>query len=284
MPARSTVCLSFDFDAISAWVGTLGLVSPQYISRGEFAGKVAVPRVLDLLDRHNLKTTWFIPGMDAEAFPDVAKRIRDSGHEIGHHGYAHEVPTHLEEAEERRALERGLDALDRVLGVRPHGYRSPAADLSVNTTRLLAEYDFTYDSSLWGRDLDLYWCRTGDVVTPDEPIKFGEELDVVEVPMGTIGDFVYFEFVMAPGIFMPASTDAQALGRRWLADLDFLVEDHPGGVLTPIFHPQAIARGSKMRLLEDFIDHAMELDVQFKTMSETADEWKASNIRSIAVS
>jgi peptidoglycan/xylan/chitin deacetylase (PgdA/CDA1 family) len=69
----------------------------------------------------------------------VCKRIRDAGHEIGHYGYAHEGPTSLDEAAEREVLERGLDAMDRVLGVRPQGYRSSAFNLSPNSTRLLEE-------------------------------------------------------------------------------------------------------------------------------------------------
>jgi peptidoglycan/xylan/chitin deacetylase (PgdA/CDA1 family) len=277
-PATDTsVCLSFDMDAISAWVGTLGLSSPTYVSRGEFAARVAAPRVLDLLDREDVKATWFIPGMDAEAFPDICKRIRDSGHEIGHHGYAHEVPTHLEEPAERRMIERGLEALDRVLGVTPAGYRSPAADLSANSTRLLAEYGFTYDTSLWGSDYGMYRCRTGDIVDPEVPIQFGTELDLVEAPIGTIYDFVLLEFIMTPGLVLPASTDVVALGKRWIDDLDFMVDQVQGGTLTGVWHPSAIGRGSKLRTIENFIHRGKDLGVSFKTMSEAVADWKKTN-------
>src|SRR4051794_23764093 len=124
--SRPTVCLTFDFDAISVWVGTLGLTSPQFIARGEYSANVATPRILDMLKREGVTATFFIPGMDAETFPEICKRIRDEGHEIGHHNYAHETPTDLDEATERVVIERGLEALDKVLGVRPAGYRSPA--------------------------------------------------------------------------------------------------------------------------------------------------------------
>ncbi|GAB3930621.1 polysaccharide deacetylase [Kribbella albertanoniae] len=273
----ASVCLSFDLDAISFWVGMLGLSSPTYISRGEFAATVAAPRILDLLDREEVKSTWFIPGMDAEAYPDVCKRIRDSGHEIGHHGYAHEVPTNLDEPAERRMIERGLEALDQVLGVTPTGYRSPAADLSPNTTSLLVEYGFRYDSSLWGSDYGMYRCRTADVVDPELPVQFGDELDLVEVPLGTIIDFVLLEFVMTPGLLLPASTDVVALGKRWIDDLEFLVDQVPGGTLTGVWHPAAIGRASKLRTVENFIRRGKELGVPFKTMSEAAEEWKSAH-------
>ncbi|GAA0591507.1 polysaccharide deacetylase family protein [Kribbella sandramycini] len=273
----ASVCLSFDLDAISFWVGMLGLSSPTYISRGEFAATVATPRILDLLDREGVKSTWFIPGMDADAYPDICKRIRDSGHEIGHHGYAHEVPTNLEEPAERRMIERGLEALDRVLGVTPTGYRSPAADLSPKTTELLVEYGFSYDSSLWGSDYGMYRCRAADVIDTENPVQFGRELDLVEIPLGTIIDFVLLEFVMTPGLLLPANTDIVALGQRWIDDLDFMTEHVPGGTLTGVWHPAAIGRASKLRTVENFIHRAKELDLPFKTMSEAADDWKADH-------
>lgn len=91
----ATICLTFDFDAISAWAGTFGLTTPQYVSRGEYGANVATPRILDLLEREGVKSTWYIPGMDVDTYPEVCRRIRDAGHEIGHHGYAHEGPTAL---------------------------------------------------------------------------------------------------------------------------------------------------------------------------------------------
>ncbi len=145
--SKPTVCLTFDFDAISVFAGSFGLTTPTYVSRGEFAANVATPRILDMLRRENVLATWFIPGMDIDTYPAVCKQIRDSGHEIGHHGYAHEAPMALAEEDERRTLEQGLDALDRVLQVRPYGYRSPAWDLSPNSTRLRLRLRLQHDGS-----------------------------------------------------------------------------------------------------------------------------------------
>jgi hypothetical protein len=55
-----SVCLSFDFDAICVWLGSLNATSPSAISRGEF-GAVATERLLDMLARWEIKSTWFIP-------------------------------------------------------------------------------------------------------------------------------------------------------------------------------------------------------------------------------
>jgi 5-methylcytosine-specific restriction endonuclease McrA len=116
------VALTFDFDAFCVWIGTLGAKSPSMISRGEF-GPIALRHILDLLDRFGIKSTFFIPGHSAVAFPEPTRMIRAAGHEIGHHGWVHENPAMLTPEQERHVLERGLEALDRIAGVRPVGYR-----------------------------------------------------------------------------------------------------------------------------------------------------------------
>ena len=145
------VALTFDFDACCVWIGTLGAKSPSMISRGEF-GPIALRRILDLLDRFGIKSTFFIPGHSAVAFPEPTRMIRAAGHEIGHHGWVHENPAMLTPEQERQVLERGLEALDRIAGARPVGYRSPAWDNSPATVSLLLEYGFEYESSLMGSD------------------------------------------------------------------------------------------------------------------------------------
>lgn len=272
----ATICLTFDFDAISAWAGTFGLTTPQYVSRGEYGANVATPRILDLLEREGVKSTWYIPGMDVDTYPEVCRRIRDAGHEIGHHGYAHEGPTALSEQAERDVLERGLDALDRVLGVKPYGYRSPAFDLSPNSTRLLHEYGFAYDSSMMANDFELYKCRTGDIIHTDKAVEFGPTLDLVEVPVTwTLADFPFTEFVLAPGMLVPGSTDVEAMAQRWMADLDFMIEEYPTGVFTQTFHPQSIGRGSRLRILERIIRRAKDHGAEFSTVNDAVVKWGA---------
>src|ERR1700733_14216416 len=86
---RLSVCLTFDFDALSPWVFEMAEGNVAALSRGEF-GAVAVPRILDLLARHELPATFFIPGHTALAYPDLVRRIQAAGHELGHHGWVYE--------------------------------------------------------------------------------------------------------------------------------------------------------------------------------------------------
>jgi hypothetical protein len=121
---RCKGALTFDFDACCDRIGTLGAKSPSMISRGEF-GPISLRRILDLLDRFGVKSTFFIPGHSAVAFPEPTRMIRAGGPEIGHHGWVHENPAMLTPEQERHVLERGLEALDRIAGAPPVGYRSP---------------------------------------------------------------------------------------------------------------------------------------------------------------
>ena len=89
---RSAVCLTFDYDTFSVWVQEFKKTTPTAISRGEF-GIVGVGRLLDLLDKYSIKSSWYAPGYDVEAHPEVVKEIFRKGHEIGHHGYLHEHPS-----------------------------------------------------------------------------------------------------------------------------------------------------------------------------------------------
>jgi peptidoglycan/xylan/chitin deacetylase (PgdA/CDA1 family) len=273
-----TVCLTFDFDAISVWAGMLGMTTPAAVSRGEFSGRVAVPRLLDLLAREEVSATFFVPGITIEAWPDLCRRILDEGHEIGHHGYHHITPVALDEAAEREQLERGLETMDRLLsGHRAVGYRSPGADLSANSTRLLADNGFLYESSLSAQDFEPYWCRTGDSVEPTGVAIFGPELELLEIPFSwSLDDFAQMEFVLTPnGIFIEGLSDPEKCRRMWLADLDYMVEDVPDGVFTMCMHPEVIGRGARIRVLEALIARGKEHGARFMPARAAAEDWIA---------
>ncbi len=151
---NSTIALTFDFDALIVWFGYPN-TTPAMLARGEYGVRVGIPRVLDLLHAHDLPATFFIPGHTIDSFPASVAAILEAGHEVAHHSYAHLDPSTQTPDEERRDLERALDALERI-GVKPLGYRSPSADMSEATLSLLEAYGFRYDSSLMADDFRPY--------------------------------------------------------------------------------------------------------------------------------
>ena len=276
MSKNVSVCLSFDFDAISIWIGPMRSQSPSTISRGEF-GQVGTERLLDVLRRQQILASWFIPGHTIETFPKLVQKIADSAHEIGHHGYLHENPASVPLDEERRILERGIECIRRITGKAPLGYRSPAWDLSPHSISLMLEYGFLYDSSLMATDFTPYYCRIGDKAPTDGPYIFGEEVNLVELPVDwSLDDWPYF------GLHWPAHhvglRTPDEVYKIWAADFDFLYQRMGTGTYILTMHPQVIGRGHRILMLERLIEYMKGHEgVTFKTMSQVATEWKQAN-------
>jgi peptidoglycan-N-acetylglucosamine deacetylase len=272
MATNVAVCLSFDFDAICVWLGSLNATSPSAISRGEF-GAVATERLLNMLARWDIKSTWFIPGHTIDTYPDLVRRVADAGHEIGHHNYCHENPISLSLDEEKRVLDRGTETIRRITGKAPEGFRSPAWDLSPHSLGLLLERGFLYDSSLMGNDYTPYFCRVGDVAAKDGPYIFGREVEMVELPVTWgLDDFPAFEWLF--GVNQGLSAPSQVY-ERWAGDFDYLCDFVGAGVYCLTMHPQVIGRGHRLLMLNRLVEHMKErTGVSFRTMAEVAREWK----------
>jgi peptidoglycan-N-acetylglucosamine deacetylase len=272
---RSIVCLTFDFDAISGWIAR-GMTSPGPISRGEFGPHVGVPRLLELLERHSIPTSWFIPGHTLETFPDACRRVADAGHEIGHHGWTHRPPAALTREEEEDELKRANDAIHRLTGRHARGYRSPAWDLSPHSVDLLLEHGFLYDSSMMADDYTPYRVRRGDVISLDEPAVFGAETRLIEMPISwTLDDYPHFEFLRTPTTILPGNMNANAVLGNWLDDFTYLNRNLEWGIITYTFHPFVIGRGHRMVILSKLIRTLQEQGAVFMKMEDAAAEYAA---------
>lgn len=266
--------ITFDFDGMSSWIGSARSNNPSMISRGQF-GAVAIPRILSLLEKYKVRSSFAIPGHTAYAYPTLVKEIHGKGHELVHHGWVHENPADFDEAGERNNLEKGLEALQRVTGVTPIGYRSPAWDFSERTVKLLCEYGFLYDSSCMGQDFYPYYLRTGDQWSVDAAYEFGETVDLVELPVNWgLDDFPVSEFVFGinQGLQPPSAVE-----EMWRGDFDYAHTYHPDGIFTLTLHPQTIGRGNRMLMLERLLQHFVNAGVRFETMSDYARHWKKDN-------
>lgn len=274
--AKATVCLSFDFDAISIWIGPRGANSPSAISRGEYAA-LGVERILKVLAEREIPATFFVPGHTVETYPQSIEAILAAGHEIGHHGYLHENPCALSSKdEERRIIERGLAALDRIAEITPSGYRSPAWDNSPHTIDLLLEYGFRYESSLMAHDFVPYWCRVGDVANSDSAYHFGNSVDLVEMPVSwVLDDFPHFEFLRYPNVVFPGLSAPSKVEEIWQDEFTFMYRDVPGGIYTLTMHPEIIGKGHRIMMLERLIDWMAGHDgVQFARLTDASEQWR----------
>ncbi len=267
--AQHIVCLTFDFDAISGWISR-GMTSPTPISRGEF-GLVGAERILALLQAHRLPSTWFIPGHTIETFPDACRKVAAAGHEIGHHGWTHVPPANMTREEEEAGLIRANEQIKKLSGRYARGYRSPSWDLSPHSVELLLKHGFFYDSSMMGNDYTPYRVRQGDMITLEQPAKFGPPTKLIEMPISwTLDDYPHFEFVRTPNTILPGLMNAESVLGNWLADFRYLKQRLDWGVITYTFHPFVIGRGHRMLVLERLIATLRDEGATFATMDDAA--------------
>ncbi len=108
------VCINPHFDAVSLWLGSFGGEdSPCDISRGVFAAKRGVPRLLELFNRYGITTTWGVTGHSVESFPAQFEQIVAAGHEIGIHGYAHENPLAMTREQEAAVIDKTMEVVKK---------------------------------------------------------------------------------------------------------------------------------------------------------------------------
>ena len=270
--ATQYVCLTFDFDAVSGFIAR-GFTTPTPISRGEF-GVVASERILALLRKYNISSTWFIPGHTIETFTDACRRVFEAGHEIAHHGWTHVPPASLSREQEDWNLARGNEAIRMLTGEAARGYRSPSWDLSPHTIGLLLNHGFLYESSLMGHDYLPYRCRTGDEIELERPAKFGPETALVEMPISwSTDDHPHFEYMRMPTMLAPGLKSAEGVLQNWYDDFDYMTRIADWGVLTYTCHPYVIGRGHRMLMLERLIEKLLARGAVFRTMESVAKEW-----------
>jgi peptidoglycan/xylan/chitin deacetylase (PgdA/CDA1 family) len=268
---KLAVNIGADFDAHSVWMGTFGLSSPSYLSRGEFGAEVGVPRLLDLFERYGVRGTWCTPAHSMETFPKAFQRILEAEQEVAAHGCFHEGVPKLDRDEERRLMERQLEQHEANVGKRPRGYRSPAWDFTDHTLSILEEFGFEWDSSLMGRDFEPYHPRPVEVRW-EEGSVFGDPSPLLEFPVSWyLDDFPAVEYI--PGVNEGlGSTDV--IFQRWKDHFDYAYNNVPGGVLAITVHPQTIGRAHHMIMFEKLIAYMAEHEgTWFAPLSDIYDTW-----------
>ena len=271
---RHIVCLTFDFDTQSGFIGR-GMTTPTPLSRGEF-GAMASGRILAFLKERGIKATWFVPGFTIESWPRESAAVAAAGHEIAHHSWAHIPPANQTRDEEEADLVRANENIRQLTGRAARGYRSPSWDLSEHTIDLLIKHGFLYDSSLMGADYVPYRARRGDRAELGKPFKFGAPTDLIEMPISwSLDDYPHFEFVRTPQTVLPGLQPARAVMQSWLDEFLYMKKTVDWGVLTYTMHPFVIGRGYRMLALEGLVKSLVKEGAVFMTLEQAAAEARA---------
>jgi hypothetical protein len=269
--ARHIVCLTFDFDTESGFISR-GWTTPTPLSRGEF-GVIGSQRILSTLKDRDLPSTWFVPGFTIESHPAACEAVVEAGHEVAHHSWAHVPPAQQSRDDEEADVKRANDAIEKLTGKRARGYRSPSWDLSENTIDLLINEGMEYDSSLMGGDYHPGYARRGDQVKLDEPITYGEETSLIEMPISwSLDDYPHFEYIRTPEMTLPGLQSARTVMDNWWDEFQYMQKSTDWGILTYTMHPYVIGRGYRMLAFEGLVEKLMKAGAAFMTMEDAAQE------------
>ena len=261
--ARVAVCLSFDVDnELLQRANPL----PVPLSVGEYGATTSIPRILALLDRHQVPATFFIPAMGAMLHPEVVPAIlKGHRHEIGVHGWIHEFwPGIGDAAKEEHLLTQSIDYLNKVSGRRPVGVRAPGSGFSPNTFDLIRKAGFLYDSSLLAAD------------EPYEIVSGGAPSGVIELPISEIdNDYPYYGETANGSLPSP-----DAVFQIYKAEFDLAFEERTMFILTQ--HPHVGGRRSRIVQLDRLIAYIKSKpDVWFATMEQVANYVKPGGPASV---
>ena len=259
--ARCAFALSFDSDHETNELRDGGQ-SIGRLSWGQYGSRVGVPRLLAILDRFGVKATFFVPAVSVLLHPDEQRRIVGEGHEIGLHGWIHELNSALSYDAERDLMFRASDVIEEITAARPIGQRTPSWDFSPHTLRIAMELGLLYDSSLMA-DEDCY-----------QLLADGEATGIVEVPVEWVRDDAPY-FLMHRQMPLRPYTPPEAVFDIFRREFD--AAHSAGGLFQLTLHPHIITPRSRVWILEELIRHAQAKGgVWFATHAEVAGFAKAN--------
>ncbi|QOI65955.1 polysaccharide deacetylase (plasmid) [Arthrobacter sp. TES] len=246
----SAAMVTVDLDAESCILHTHPQAAEQLdiLAHQAYGTRTGVYRLLRIFERRSVRATFFIPGFVADRWPAVVRDIQAAGHEIGHHGYMHEYLAGADRTTEEDYLLRGLDALERVTGKRPLGYRAPGFKLNQRSPGLLAEHGFLYDSSLQDTDVP-YRLAAG----PED-----HAASVIELPVQwSLDDFAHYIHLpgIRPGTGIASPSHVLDI---WSSELEALSAE--GGCFNLTLHPFLSGRASRARTVERTIELMQSID------------------------
>jgi peptidoglycan/xylan/chitin deacetylase (PgdA/CDA1 family) len=275
MNQKMPVLMTFDLDGESLWRcrDPENANRPVTLSQGQYGPEVGAPRILKMLKKYDLHSTFFIPGFTVKQYPELVKKIVTDGHEIGNHGWSHTYPDNMEgyEAEKKEYLDCS-DIMESITGSRPKGYRSPAWEFSKNTLDILEGMpEIEYSSNMMNTD-KIRYLKIGD-----------REYRFVEIPIHwVLDDAAYWLYSLrTPG---KAMQPLESVENYWKSEFDALLEefleevekkDESDICFVLTCHPQVIGRPARMKMLERLVKHMLDTKkVEFLTGLEATIRFK----------
>ena len=200
------------------------------------------PRVMRLLEQHQLPVTFTACALALERAPELAAEIRrQARHEVTSHGYRWAHQFQMNEEQERGYIRQAVESLERTTGQRPQGWLSRYL-LTDNTRRLLAEEGFLYHMDDYGDDEPSWDCSHGRPI-----VVMPYQVDNNDMKMWA----------------EPSYTPDQWL-KYALDNLQWSLKEgeHEVNMMSLGLHLRIIGRPGRIWALEKFLNHVQDLNGQ----------------------
>ena len=232
---------------------------PNYMVGGalQYGARRGIWNILELLDKYQIKATFFVCGTTAEKYPDAVQAARESGHEIAGMSYSFDRVRTASSERERSIVRQSAQVLEGITGSRIQGWRCPDYRISPQTLDILAEEGFTWDSSLLNDDLP-YFFQCG-------------ARRLLEIPFTTsTADKTFI------GYPYPQRGGPDGLANVWNNEFEVLYDESQRSPRFLILSLQTWATGrpAPLRILKEFLDRlAGHEEFWFARCSDISKRW-----------
>lgn len=226
-------------------------IGPEDVEKhlAEFGRTVATPRLFAIFDKYRIKSTFAVPAVLAELYPERIREIVQKGHEVAAHGYRHEDVGTLDREEEKRRLDLTTQILEKVCGRKPEGWftlprqKDPFAGgrLSASTVDLLIEAGYSYLGNGMADDIPHYWVT-----------DFRTRRNILTLPYYYHFDDLFFLMFPSPGMGTGLE-NPETLFQNWKQEFDATYRR--GRQFTMVVHPYLIGWGNRLEILERILGH-----------------------------
>jgi peptidoglycan/xylan/chitin deacetylase (PgdA/CDA1 family) len=227
-------------------------------SNYQYGIKAGAPRVMALLQKHDITATFTAAAVALERAPELTQQIVKGGHEVCAHGYRWVHQFHMNEDKEREFIRAAVQSIERTTGQRPYGWLSRYL-LTPNTRRLLIEEGYTYHMDDYSDDMP-FWDTSDD----DSIVIMPYALDSNDMKMWTD----------------PAYTPENWL-KYAIDSFDWLYEEGKAGdpkMMSLGVHLRIIGRPGRIGAFNDFLEHVKRRDdVWIATRKDIRDHWAQTN-------